>query len=104
MNKPDLQLQSLLNDKFEAWKKEKRGYCVNALNHAVDDVFKAGWLARDEVKRFHHEAEVESLKEEIERLEALLLDLGEEKDDAQSEAFALKHQLKGVEKAIGDKL
>ena len=86
MNKPDLQLQSLLNEKndvflFEAWKKEKRGYCVNALNHAVDDVFKAGWLARDEVKRFHHEAEVESLKKEIEKLEVLLLDLGEEKDN-----------------------
>lgn len=100
MNKPDLKLQSLLNEKFEAWKKEKRGYCVSALNHAVDDVFKAGWLARDKVKRFHHEAEVESLKKEIEKLETLLLNFGEEKDDAQSKAFALKHQLEGVKKAI----
>ncbi len=100
MNKPDLQLESLLNESFETWKKKGRGYCVNVLSHAIDDVFKAGWRARDEVKRFHHEAEIESMKKRTEELEQELLNLGEEKDNLEEMNVDLESKLSRIEGAI----
>ncbi len=100
MKKPDKDLQQLLVSSATEWMDRRRVLHTNIFRGAFQDAFEAGWHARDNVKRFHHEAEVESVKKEIERLETLLLDLAEEKDDAESKALALKYQLEGVQKAI----
>ncbi len=100
MKKPDKDLQQLLVNSTTEWMNRKRVLHTNIFRGAFQDAFEAGWHARDNVKRFHHEAEVESMKQETEKLEALLFNIGEEKDDAESKAFALECRLESIQKAV----
>ena len=101
MNKPNRDLQQLLAESSTKWLHQKCVEHTGRFRAAFQDAFEAGWHARDRVKRFHHEAEVQSMKEEMEKLEQQLLQFGEEKDNAEQKAVDLETQLANVEKAIG---
>ena len=101
MKKPDKDLQQLLAESATEWSHQKQVEHTNRFRAAFQDAFEAGWHARDNVKRFHHEAEVKSVKQEIEKLEALLLDLGEEKDDLEQRNVELESRLSDIEEVVG---
>ncbi len=99
MKKPDQDLIQLLAESATSWMDQKRVEHTSRFRAAFQDAFEAGWHARDEVKRFHHEAEVESVKKEVEKLETLLLDLGEEKDNMAQKAIDLETKLNNIKES-----